>query len=53
MNDIGGSYSGSYLYNGNLYVHYHARNIGKAMNGSGISPANMVSIFQESKKRAF
>lgn len=53
MNDIGGSYSGSYLYNGNLYVHYHARNIGKAMNGSGVSSADMVSAFQESKKRAF
>jgi len=34
-------YSGSYDYNngGNIYVHLHVQNIGRAMNGSSVAPS--------------
>ena len=48
-------YSGSYNYNnsGNIYVHLHARNIGRAMEGQPINPSSVVNIFKERKQQAF
>ena len=48
-------YSGSYDYDGggNIYVHLHAKNIGKAMNGSSVSPSEVAQIFTERKQQAY
>ena len=53
MSVISGAYSGGYLYQGNLYVHLHAKNIGRAAGGSSISSGDMASLFNQSKKQAF
>lgn len=53
VNEIGGAYSGSYIYQGSYYVHYHAKHIGRAMNGTSLSPNQLVNTFKESKKQAF
>ena len=47
-------YSGSYDYNngGNIYVHLHVRNIGRAMNGPSVAPSQVASIFKERKNQA-
>ncbi len=48
-------YSGSYDFDkgGNIYVHLHVGNIGRAMNGNPIQPSQVASIFRERKKQAF
>ena len=47
-------YSGPYNYNngGNIYVHLHVKNIGRAMEGDSISPSSVASIFRERKRQA-
>lgn len=47
-------YSGSYNYEngGNIYVHLHVKNIGRALNGNPISSSQVVEIFKQSKKQA-
>lgn len=47
-------YSGSYDYDngGNIYVHLHVKNIGRAMGGIPITPTEVASIFQDRKKQA-
>lgn len=47
-------YSGSYDYDngGNIYVHLHVKNIGRAMGGIPIAPTEVASIFQDRKKQA-
>jgi hypothetical protein len=47
-------YSGSYDYDngGNIYVHLHVKNIGRAMGGDPVDPSSVASIFRERKKQA-
>lgn len=47
-------YSGSYDYDngGNIYVHLHVKNIGRAMGGDSVDPSSVASIFRERKKQA-
>lgn len=47
-------YSGTYDYSGggDIYVHLHVGNIGKAMNGSPIPSGQVANIFRERKNQA-
>lgn len=47
-------YSGSYDYGtgGNIYVHLHVANIGRAMGGSPVPPSEVADIFRQRKKQA-
>lgn len=47
-------YSGSYNYGegGNIYVHLHVGNIGRAMGGQAVPPSEVADIFRERKRQA-
>ena len=47
-------YSGSYDYGegGNIYVHLHVGNIGRAMGGQAVPPSEVADIFRERKRQA-
>ena len=48
-------YSGPYNYGegGNIYVHFHSENIGRAMNESAVSSLEIIEIFKKRKMQAF
>ena len=48
-----GSYTGGIDYQGNIYVHLHARNIGRAEKGKRQNGASLVKLFNDSKQKAF
>lgn len=55
MSAVSRYYSGSYKYDqgGSIYVHLHAKNIGRAMDGSPVNSSQISSIFRQRKKIAF